>query len=380
MRRVIVLGLVVLMLALAGCADGGLDDGTDTPLDTDTPTPTDVEDTETETSTETPSTPTATDTQTETPDESPADTHGDLEIHHIDGGQADATLLITPDGETILIDSGDFRESGATVIEYLDAHDIDRIDHLIATHAHADHIGGHAAIIEHFEEDKDGIGAAYDSGVPHDTATYENYLDAIDEYDVQLLIVEEGDELPLDDETVRAPILNPLSEDERPDNMAYDLHYNSVTILFEFGDVRYLTTGDAEVDAEERMVADAGDALQADIYHAGHHGSSTSSTEAFMTEVQPETAIISSDFDSRFGHPHDEVLERFDDHGIETYWTGIHGDIVVTTDGTDTAFETTEEFSTDPSDIQDEKPTDEDASVGVVIPTIDALGVAISGA
>ncbi|MDG5760261.1 MBL fold metallo-hydrolase [Natronococcus sp. A-GB1] len=272
------------------------------------------------------------------------DVEGELEIHHIDVGQADATLLVTPDDETVLIDTGDWRQDGSEVIAYLESQNVDRIDHLVATHAHADHIGGHAAVIEHFETDGDGVGAAYDSGVAHDSATYENYLDAIEEHHVDLFEVEEGDELPIDG--VEATVLNPPAGESDD-----DLHYNSVSIAFEFGEFAYLTTGDAEADAEQRMVEAHGGALEADAYQAGHHGSSTSSTGPFMNAVDPEMAVISSDYDSQYGHPHEEVLEEYADRGIETYWTGVHGDVVVTTDGTDVGVETEREFSTDAADL-----------------------------
>jgi len=280
---------------------------------------------------------------------------GELEIHHLDVGQADATLLVTPDGETILVDTGDWRQDGADVIEYLDDLGVDRIDHLVATHAHADHIGGHAAIIEHFETDGEGIGAAYDSGVVHDTATYENYLDAIEAHDVELFEVVEGDELPIDDENLEATVLNPPEGDP-----GSDLHYNSVTIAFEFGETTYLTTGDAEEDAEQRLVDEWESELGADAYQAGHHGSSTSSTSVFIDAVHPDVAIISSGFDSQYGHPHDEVLEEFGERGVETYWTGVHGDVVLTTDGEDITVDPSSEFSTDPEDLLDEKPDEED--------------------
>ena len=293
---------------------------------------------------------------TETDDtEDQTSVDGELEIHHIDVGQGDSTLLITPDGETILIDTGDWRQSGQGVIEYLDEHDIDRIDHLVATHAHADHIGGHDEIIEHYETERDGVGTAYDSGIAHTSQTYERYLDAIEEYDVDLFEVQEGDELPLDDDTLEATVLNPPEGDS-----GTDLHANSVAIIFEFGEFRYLTTGDAEANAEDRMIQEWSDQLDADAYQAGHHGSSTSSTQPFMDAVDPSIAVISSDRDSQYGHPHDETLEIFDELGIETYWTGVHGDIVLTTDGQETTVETTTEFSNDPIDLLEEKPHDED--------------------
>ena len=280
---------------------------------------------------------------------------GSLEIHHIDIGQGDATLIVAPSGETFLIDSGDWRQDGEEIIDYLDARGIDRIDHLVATHAHADHIGGHAAIIEHFETDGDGIGAAYDSGVVHTSQTYERYLDAIEDHDVDLFVVEEGDVIPTETEGLTVTVLNPPAGDS-----GSDLHFNSMTLLVQFGEVRYLTTGDAEADAEARMVDDWADDLDADVYQAGHHGSSTSSTEPFLTAVEPSIAIISSAHESQYGHPHDEVLDLFAAAGIETYWTGVHGHVVVTTDGETITVETTESFSTDPIDLLDAKPDDEE--------------------
>ena len=101
-------------------------------------------------------------------------------------------------------------------------------------------------------------------------------------------------------------VLNPPSGDS-----GSDLHYNSVTLSIEFGEFSYLTTGDAEADAEERMVDEHGEQLEADVYQAGHHGSTTSSTTPFMNQVTPEVAIISSAYDSQYGHPHDEALEAF---------------------------------------------------------------------
>ncbi|MDG5818700.1 ComEC/Rec2 family competence protein [Natronococcus sp. A-GB7] len=286
---------------------------------------------------------------------------GELEIHHVDVGQADATLLVTPSGETILIDTGDWRDDGRDVIDYLEERGVDRIDHLVATHAHADHIGGHAAVIEHLEEDGDGVGAAYDSGVVHTSATYDRYLEAVEAYDVTLFQVAEGDELPLEDDATDATVLNPPG-DESGD----DLHYNSVALTVTFGEFTYLTTGDAERDAEQRLLEDRPEELAADVYQAGHHGSSTSSTEPFLDAVEPQVAVISSAEDSQYGHPHDEVLESFADRGVETYWTGVHGHVVVTTDGEETRVETEREAPTNPADLRDHEPEG-----GTIAPSLD---------
>jgi len=354
MRRLLLVCVVVSLVALGGCLDD-IDDGDDLEVvEDDAADGGDAVGADDDTGSD------DTDDASETGGTDDAngatDADGSLELHHIDVGQADATLLVAPGGETMLIDTGDWRDDGEPVIAYLEAQGIDRIDHLVATHAHADHIGGHAALIEHFEEHGDGIGAAYDSGVAHDTQTYENYLDAIEAFDVELFEVIEGDELPFDG--VDVTVLNPPAEDG-----GTDLHYNSVTLAIEFGEFRYLTTGDAEADAEERLLEAWPDELEADLYHAGHHGSSTSSTEPFVSAVAPEMTVISSAFESQFGHPHDEVLERFADHGVETYWTGIHGDIVFVVDGAgDVSVETDADEPTDADEIAALAPDGDDES------------------
>ncbi|ELY49117.1 ComEC/Rec2 family competence protein [Natronorubrum bangense] len=325
------------MLVLAGCVDGtGV--GTDEPtVETDDSLenvdPNGAED-DTEANED--------ETDPEETDESEADepnsgdgpdVDGELEIHHIDVGQADATLLIEPSGETMLIDSGDWRQGGTGVIEYLKDQDIDRIDHLVATHGHADHIGGH---------------------------------------DVELLIVEDGDHLEFGDATV--DVLNPPEG-----GSGSDLHYNSVSLSIEFGEFSYLITGNAEADAEQRMVDEHGERLEADAYQAGHHGSTTSSTTPFMDQVTPDVAIISSAYDSQYGHPHDEVLEDFANRGIETYWTAVHGDVILTTDGSDVELETEHEFSTDASDLLQEKPADDDDTQASLTHSVDVPAAPLVG-
>lgn len=278
------------------------------------------------------------------------DPGGDLEIHHIDVGQADSTLVVTPSNETILIDTGDYRDDGATVVDYLRARGIDRVDHLVSTHGHADHVGGHPAVIEYLEEEGEGVGAVYDSGVPHTTATYDEYLDAIEAYDVTLYEVAAGDTLPLESDGLEATVLNP------PENgTGDDVDDNSVVLDLEFGEFSYLTTGDIAERTERRLVETHGDDLAADAYQAGHHGSSTSSSDPFLDAVDPEVAVVSSALDSRYGHPHDEVLDAFADRGVETYWTGVHGTVVLTTDGSEISVATEREGATDPEALLERK-------------------------
>ena len=349
-RHVLLLVLLGAVLILGGCTEAGLAptaDSTPTAESTPTadgsstvasPTPSPQSD---ETATDG-ATPSPTPGSTADDGDSGDDPDGTLEVHVINVGQADAALLRT-DEETMLIDSGDWRDDGATVIDYLEARDIDRIDHLVSTHAHADHIGGHEAVIDHFEEERDGIGAIYDSGVPHTTLTYERYLDAVERHDVDLFAVAEGDRIPF--AGVEATVLNP----EEPGGD--DLHYNSVTVHLEFGGTSFLFTGDAELDAEARLVDAHGEALRADVYHAGHHGSNTSSSGPFLDAVDPQVAVISSAYDSQYGHPHDEPLVRFADRDVATTWTGVHGTVVFESDGREIAVSTQHDASTDPLEI-----------------------------
>jgi competence protein ComEC len=281
------------------------------------------------------------------PDPSPP--QESLRIHHLDVGQADATVLRTPENETMVVDTGDHQQDGQAVIDHLENLGVEHVDHLVATHAHADHIGGHAAVIEHFETEHDGIGLIYDSGVPHTTETYQEYIDAVDAYGHELLVVEEGESLPLGG--VAVSVLNPPSGGSET-----DLDYNCVALQVEHDGVRYLTTGDAGGDAEQRMLSESSGQLPADIYQAGHHGSSTSSTEPFVDAVDPDTSVISSAYDSQFGHPDDEVLYRYDEFDIETYWTGVHAETRLTVEDGSVTAETDEPFSTDPLDILAEKP------------------------
>src|SRR6056297_3071215 len=130
--------VVAALLVLAGCGGfvaNGADGGTDQPTAT-------------------------------TPDAGdPDNINGTLEVHFINVGQSVATLLVSPDNETMLIDSGDFTDDGEYVLQYLDRQGIDRIDHFVVSHNDADHIGGNAAIIRHYETEKNGVGTVYDPGI-----------------------------------------------------------------------------------------------------------------------------------------------------------------------------------------------------------------------
>ncbi|GAB3680996.1 hypothetical protein GCM10028857_04550 [Salinarchaeum chitinilyticum] len=292
------------------------------------------------------------------PDLDPVD--AELAVHYIDVGQADATFVRGPDNETMLIDTGHWQDDGETVIEYLEARGVDRIDYLVSTHAHADHIGGSAAVIRHFETEGEGIGSVWDSGVSTTSNTYEEYLDAIEEHNVTLYETRAGDEIPLNGTTTT--VLNPPAN-----HGTDDLDANTIAVRIGYGDAGFLFTGDMTTETEPELVERWGEGLQSTVYQAGHHGSSTSSSAEFLDAVDPQLAIVSSAYDSQYGHPHEEPLQRFADRGITTYWTGTHGTIVAGTDGDAVTIRTVANATTDPTALRESPPADAPATAEVAI-------------
>lgn len=335
---------VVVVVLLAGCTGApgtpdGPADATGGPTDPPTATPAD-------------STPSA------------STTAGSLEVHFINVGQGSATLIVGPTGETMLVDTGDFRDDGEVVISYVQQQGVTRIDTLVTTHADADHIGGHAAVIEYYETEAGGVGAVYDPGIASGSGTYEAYLDAVEAHDVPLYRTQAGDEIPLGDgdgtDGVTVDVLSPPA-----DYLAGgDRNENSVVLRLRVGQTSILLTGDGEAAAEEYLVDTYGEDLRATVMTAGHHGSRTSTSEALLEAVEPRTVLISSAYDSQFGHPHEEVLSRLADRSVPTYWTGTHGTVVVTTDGREVTVATQRAAPTAPTSLRDAPAVEPEAAAG----------------
>lgn len=275
---------------------------------------------------------------------------GTLEVHFINVGQSESTLVITPKNETILIDSGDWRNDGKYVLSYLQQRGITRIDHLVTSHADADHIGGHAAVIEYFETQADGIGAIYDSGIASNSQTYQNYLDAVSEYNIPLYQVAAGDRLPVDEleVSVLGPPEKQLANGERNEN--------SIVLMMTYGEHRFLFTGDAETEAERYLVETYGQRLNATVLKAGHHGSKSSTRESLLDTSTPQLVVISSAYDSQYGHPHEETLQRLAQRSISTYWTAVHGTVVLTSDGKTLCIGTQQDATTNPTELRSADP------------------------
>ncbi|WP_239640283.1 lamin tail domain-containing protein [Halorubrum distributum] len=278
--------------------------------------------------------------------------NGTVEVHYINVGQSVSTLIIGPDGDTILVDTGHYNDDGEYVIEYLQRHDIDRIDHLVSSHNDADHIGGNAAIIEYYETEADGIGVVYDPGIAASTQTYAEYLDAVEAHNVTLYETREGDTISFGD--VDIDVLGP--PDPYLENE--DRNENSIVLKLSHGETSFLLSGDAEDDQEAYLVDKYGSALDATILKAGHHGSASSSSGAFLDAVDPQAVVISSAYESQYGHPNEEVLDRLAERSLPAYWTATHGNIVLTSDGQNVTVQTQRDAPTDPSTLREGDPID----------------------
>ncbi|CQH55307.1 beta-lactamase domain protein [Halobacterium hubeiense] len=342
-RRTLGVLAVAVLVLLAGCS-GAVSDG---PTATDQQTSATTEATNTTTTT------------TETP-------NGTLSVHFINVGQGSSILVVGPENETILIDTGDWTDDGEIVLNYLQRQGVERLDYLVTSHADADHIGGHEAVINYFETQGEGVGAAYDPGIASSSQTYQEYLDAVDGHDVPLFQTRASDEIPLANASVDvlAPPQDRLADGDRNEN--------SVVLRMAFGQSTFLLPGDGEAASERYLTEAYGAGLNATVLSAGHHGSQSSSSAQFLDVTDPRVAVISSAYDSQYGHPHEDVLQRFADRSIRTYWTATHGNVVLTSNGSAVTVATQRDAPTAPLELRDgdslNPGTSDDVEVRTVVP------------
>lgn len=245
------------------------------------------------------------------------DDNAKLKVHFIDVGQGDS-ILLESDGEFVLIDAGE-KEYGGTVLKYIKNRGADSLKYVIATHPHSDHIGGLTKVIN-------GIGVENFITVETDqnTSTWRNVLKAVDKNDVNYIDAKVGDRYGFGE--AGFTVLAPLSD-------RYEGYNNySVVTMVQCGEIRFLLAGDAEKDSEKEML-NAGEDLRADVLKLGHHGSSSSSTAAFLKAVDPAYAIISCGKNNDYGHPHKETLKKLKLLGCTYFRTDQLGTIVASTDG-----------------------------------------------
>lgn len=277
-------------------------------------------------------------------DKKPSQPMEKLEVHFIDVGQGDSILIKTPKGQNMLIDAGS-NDKGDVVKDYLIKQGVERVDVLVGTHPHEDHIGGLDVVIDNFD-----IGLICMPKVVHTTKTYEDVLLAAQRKGLKIQSAKAGMSLPIDG--VNAQILAP-EEDLVSDN----LNDYSIVIKLEYKNTSFLFQGDAE-EMTESTILDSGAIVEADVIKVGHHGSLSSSSIQYIEAVNPSYAIIMVGKDNSYGHPSQEVLDRLSEAGSAIYRTDISGTIIAESDGNMISIDAvpyesdTKEPKTDTADVQ----------------------------
>ncbi|MGB7203377.1 MAG: ComEC/Rec2 family competence protein [Pyrinomonadaceae bacterium] len=267
---------------------------------------------------------------------------GRLHIDFLDVGQGDSIFVTFPNGKTMLVDGGgrfDYRKTDnaaeafepdtrgigeAVVSEVLWAKGYSSIDHILATHADADHIQGLTDVAKNFQ-----IGSAVFGRMPMNDPDFVELTQVLQRRGITTETISRGEILTLGD--ARVEVLYPLQSSD--ENAASD-NNNSVVLRVVYGSRAVLLTGDIERAAEAALVAGGG-TLRADIVKVAHHGSRTSSTQQFINATLAQYAIISVGRHSPFGHPHADVASRWQTAGANVMTTGTNGMISVSTDGKD---------------------------------------------
>jgi len=284
---------------------------------------------------------------------------GELQVHILDVGpiEGDSILIVSPTGKSVLIDAGDAGK-GKTVLEALKRYKVERLDYLIATHPHPDHIGGADEVMNGMK-----VGMVIDNGVdlstpaPETPATkkgkgskaappppkkkvktvntfFDEYADALKQNGAQHEKAEPGKKYDLGGGaflTVLAPSEPYFNKDQMKAG-GNDTNANSIILRLDYGDFSMLFMGDAESQTEQRLLGKDLD-LKAKVLKVAHHGSKYATTQDFLKRVQPEAAIISDGAWNRYGHPAQSVLDHLKATNVKVFRTDLQGEITITTRG-----------------------------------------------
>ena len=242
---------------------------------------------------------------------------GELKVSYIDVGQGDAIFIELPNGESMLIDAGNSSDS-SEIINYIQGEGFGKIDYLVVTHPHDDHIGGMPQVVSTLD-----IKSIYMPKVSHTTNVFSNLLDAIESKGLKINTAKAGVSI-LNDGNLRVDILAPVGDSYS------DLNDYSVVIKVVYGDNSFLFMGDAEKLSEGQITAD----VNADVLKVGHHGSDYSSGQSFLNLVSPSYAVISAGEGNQYGHPNSETINALLGVGSKVYRTDLDGTIVFVSDGT----------------------------------------------
>ena len=246
-------------------------------------------------------------------------TDAKLKVHYLDVGQGDSEFVELPNGQTMLIDAGN-PENGPEIISYIKNLKHNKIDYLIATHPHADHIGGMADVINALTVGQMYMPRTSEADTPT-TATYKGLLSTIKSKGVSVHTAKAGVSL-FSAGNLSANLIAPCSTDYN------DLNQYSAVMMLQYGDDKFLFTGDAGEPSESQITAN----VKADVLKVGHHGSSTSTSQAFLNKVKPKYAVIEVGAGNSYGHPTAATLSKLQNIGATIYRTDKDGTIIFTSD------------------------------------------------
>ncbi|MEG0772576.1 ComEC/Rec2 family competence protein [Clostridium sp.] len=247
---------------------------------------------------------------------------GELKVSFIDVGQADSILLQQGD-KFMLIDAGNNGDA-QVVQDYLTSQGVKKLEYFIGTHKDEDHIGGADGVINSFN-----VGKVYFPKQVATTQTYKDFVTAVKNKGLSLTVPKVGEEFKLGEAAVT--VLAPISS-EYEDSNDY-----SIVVKVTFGSTSFLLSGDAEARSEKELVASGKD-LSATLLKVGHHGSLTSTSEAFLDKVNPKFAVISAGTGNKYGHPAQEIMDRLKAKGVTVFRTDEQKTIIATSNGKEINF------------------------------------------
>ena len=255
-----------------------------------------------------------------------------LRVNYIDVGQGDSIFIQLPNKETMLIDAGEAYEAD-NVINYLNNLGIKKIDYVVGTHPHTDHIGGLEEFINTFD-----VGSIYMPKVSSNSKTFEDLLTTISNKGLKVKTAKSG-VVVLSEDNLKLEFIAPNS-----DNYS-NLNNYSAVLKLTYLDNTFLFMGDAETLSEDEITSD----VDADVIKVGHHGSDSSSSVEFVKKVSPEYAIIMVGEDNSYNHPYQSIIDRYESVGAKVLRTDLDGNIVCDSDGVDVTCKGDKESSSDSS-------------------------------
>ncbi len=240
-------------------------------------------------------------------------------FHFINVGQGDAILVTTPEGN-MLVDTS-IKGQQDELAAYLASVNVTELKYLVLTHPDADHIGNAQYIVENYP-----VETVYMTNRAATSKTYTNLITALENSSADVVCPSLGESFDLGG--LRSTFLAPVEEYDDANEM-------SLVLKCVYGSNSIMLTGDAEHISEGDMLEKwSKDSFKCDILKAGHHGSSSSTTEEFLNAVAPSVAVISCGEGNTYGHPHEETMDRFAERKITVYRTDIDGNIVAKLNGT----------------------------------------------